>query len=289
MADEENVGMYGYETDEVAVSPFVFGLNAGNTFMTKCEWTPTGGKDGAELEAWEIVFNISGTEKSYRLFPVTKAFSKDGTNTEITDPNAPEMKEAYKDFRAICTHIAHAYISDEIYKVGINRPYSSFKEFVNVFTGLLPRDFATKPLDIFLQWQWQISTGRNRTYLDIPSKMKYGPWLKPAQLGTWEEVRLTEWVDNTQGVLKYGKRETATTDANGVVTYTEFHPITKNGWFMSSNFATQQKVGGASNQSTASNVTAHLAAQQPQNGQPVSTQAVAGVAQNTPTGKPNTW
>lgn len=222
---------YGYASDEVKVSPFSFGLNAGAARLTKFEWIPNGGKDGAEQEALDIVFTINGTDRSYRMFPVVKAFGKN--NEEITDPNAAEFKEAIVDFNARVTHILHAYIDSDSIKAGFSRPIANFKEFCQVAMSMLPKGYSEVPLDIFMQFQWQLKDGQERTYLEIPNKMKYGAWLKPAQPGTWTEHKVPNPGENVREALFY-------TNEKG-----EKHPFIKNGWFMNSNFANQQRAAGA--------------------------------------------
>jgi len=240
----EQTQMYGYESDEVVVSAFNFGLNPGKVFLIKFEWIPNGGQDGAEQEALDIVFNINGKDKSYRKFPIIKAFGKN--NEEITDPSAPEFKEAVKDFNAIITHIAHAFVDNDTYKAGMSRPITSFKHFCETVKSLLPRDTPTRPLDIFMQYQWNISRGQTRTFLEIPTKMKNGAWLKPAQSGNWEEHRLDNPKDNDKA-LWY-------TNEKG-----EEHPIWRNGWFMKNKNSYKQEEASsnsqASTQSTSSNTT----------------------------------
>lgn len=244
------VGGYGYASDEVKVSPFSFGLNAGVTFLTKFEWIPNGGKEGAEQEALDVVFTINGTEKSYRMFPIIKAFGEN--NEEITDPNHPKFKEAVTDFNARITHILHAFLDSETIKAGLSRPISSFKQFAEITMSLLPKNYKEIPLDIFLQYQWQLKGDQERTYLEIPSKMKYGAWLKPAQPGTWTEHKADSISESTKKALWY-------TNEKG-----EEHPFIKNGWFMLSNFATQQKSGASASDTTAT-VDTQAAAQNMQN------------------------
>lgn len=222
---------YGYASDEVKVNPFSFGGNFGNTKLIKFEWIPNGGKDGAEQEALDVVFSINGVEKSYRMFPIVKAFGKD--NEEITDPNAPEFKDAMIDFNARITHILHAFLDIDTIKAGFARPISSFKEFCQIAMSLLPKDYKDRSLDIFLQYQWQIDQGQGKTYLDIPKKMKYGRWLNAALPGKWEEKKVENPSDTTPRALWYENEKG------------EVHPFVKNGWFMNSNFAQQQKTGGA--------------------------------------------
>lgn len=249
MNENQQDSMYGgYVSDEVKSNSFLFGLNAGNTFLTKFEFIPNGGKDGAEQEAIDIVFNINGTDKSYRLFPIVKAFGKD--NQEITDPNAPEFKDAVTNLKAIVTHILHCFIDSEDIKAALSVPFKGFKHYATTAASLLPKDFAKKPLDIFLQYQWTIPQGKDRAYLEIPTKMKQGRWLTAAQPGTWIEVRKQNAADNDSQALKYGKAETATKDERGtIISFTEYHPIMKNGWFLNSNYANQQKDTSGTSQS----------------------------------------
>lgn len=221
---------YGYTSDEVKSSPFNFGLNAAHTYLTKFEWIPNGGKEGAEQEAIDIIFNINGVDKSYRLFPIVKAFGKN--NVEITDRNAPEFKDALADLNAKITHILHCFVEYDSIKAKFSRPIKSFKEFAQLAASILPPDFKTKPLDIFLQYQWTLKDDQKRTYLDIPGKMKYGKFLCAAQPGKWEKVEMENPTEN-DGQALYYKNEEGT-----------IHPFVKNGWFMTSNFAKQQKAAG---------------------------------------------
>lgn len=227
----EQGGAYGYASDETKVSPFNFGLNAGKTFLTKFEWINNGGAGGAEQEALEIIFNINGTDKSYRMFPVTQAFGKN--QEKITDPNAPEFKDAITTFNARVTHILHCFMDSDTIKASFSRPIKSFKEFCQIAMSILPKNYKDRVMDIFLQWQWQISKDNNRTYLDIPGSMKYGKWLcptvAPINSTEWTEKRADNPTDNTREALWYE-------DGAG-----NHHPFVKNGWFMNSNFAKQQR------------------------------------------------
>lgn len=220
---EDNSGSYGYEDDGGQQSGGLsFGLNAGVTNMVKFEFNPNGGKDGAEGEALDVVFNINGKDVSYRMFPVTKTFDKN--NVEITDPRHPEMKRAMKEFNAVIVHILHAFVSKETLKVALGVPIGSFKQFCNVATNVLPKNFNEVNLDIFAQWQWQLTGDNNKTYLRLPKNMKHGKWVCPhipPVGGEWEELRLN-------GALSYKD-----TDGNK-------HPFSRQKWFMESNFAEQQ-------------------------------------------------
>lgn len=252
----ENQNQYGYQDDAVAVSPFNFGLNAGVTKLKKFEWIANGGKEGAEGEALEIIFEINNKEKSFRQFPVTKAFTKEGG--EVTDPNAPEMEEARKTFSSVITHILGCFVAKDKLKAHFNQPMVTFKDYCTVAANALPRDFDTKVLDIFMQYQWNIREGQNRTFLEIPKSMKNGPWLCPAvvaQAGTaadgtvkpaeWVEERKEKPTDNDQNALRY-------VDGAGNV-----HPFTRYGRYVKGNLANQQKTRDAQAQdAAASNIAA---------------------------------
>lgn len=236
MSNTNEVAGYGYIDDEEQVgggSNLSFGLNAGTCFMTKFEGINNAGKDGAEGIALEIIFTINGTPKSYRLFPVTKAFidKKDGGG-ETEDPRHPAMKEAFKDFNAIMTHILHCFVPREDIVTAFGVPISSFQQYCNIAKGLLPTNYAQIPLDIFLEYQWQVNGENTITFLQIPKKMKHGKWLCkaiPPVDGEWTEIRKEDPKDNDNTALIYKD------GANNV------HPITRNGWYVKSNFANQQR------------------------------------------------
>lgn len=245
MANEPQTNMYGYASDDVAVSPFNFGLNASVTTLEKFEWIPNGGKDGAEQEALEIIFKINGTDKSYRRFPVTQGFDSNGQ--AVTDPNSSAFKDAVMTFNSIITHILHCFVDSEKIKTAMTaQPITSFKQFCQVSASLLPANFREIKLDIFMQYQWTIRAGQNRTYLEIPQSMKSGKWLCPAIPpvgGEWKEVRKENPSDNDQKALTY-------VDGAG-----NYHLFTRYGRYMKSNSANQQKTeDAASNDAAAANI-----------------------------------
>ena len=239
--------MYGYQSDEVKVNPFKFGLNTGAR-LTKFEWIPNGGKDGAEQEALEIIFTIAGVEKSYRRFPVTQAFGKN--NEVITDPNTPEFKEAIMQLSSCVTHILHCFTTPEAAKAKFNRPINSFKEYAQVAASCLPANFAEIELDIFLEYQWKIKEGNDRTYLDIPTSMKGGKWLVPTVkvIGDWKETRKADPDDKAQNALFYFDNGNPDTSNN-------MHPFTRYGRYVKSPRANQQfNENAAQNEAAGANI-----------------------------------
>lgn len=229
--NNQAMGGYGYQDDEVPQGGGLsFGLNAAKAKLVKFEWIPNGGKDGAEQEALDIEFQIRDRENNfkYRKFPVNEAF-KDGVKT--TDPK--EVAAARQELNAVVMHILGCFVSKDTLKQAFSVPISSFKEFCKIAEGLLPSNFREIPLDIFVQYQWQISGDNDRTYLELPKNMKQGKFLCPATSIDWQEVR-------TSKSLKY------VDPANPE----NIHPFQRGEFFMGSNWAKQQKEGGSGSHET---------------------------------------
>lgn len=241
--------MYGFTDDNVKTgSPFTFGLNSGITKMVKFEWTNKGGKEGAEMEALDIVFEINGKEVKYRQFPITKAF-EDGK--EIIDPTHPAMVSAINEFNALMTHILTCFVPKEDYVKNLQaQPITSFKMFCEILVGMLPKDYATIPLDIFMQYQYSIKGENTQTFLEIPKNLKHGKFLCRTipSVGTWKSVIQEQPDDKLRNALYYK-------DDEGNV-----HPFIRTGWYMNSPFAKQLKEeaidlsGSASNPNIAGTV-----------------------------------
>jgi hypothetical protein len=228
MSENLSVGGYGYQEESTPKSAGLnFGLNQRKARLTKFEWIANGGKDGAEQEALDIQFQIGEITKNYRKFPVTSAFfkEKDKAQITVTDPTHPAFKDAQIELSATLMHIMGCFVSKEDLKTALAKPISSFKDYCKILESLLPADYATKELDIFAQYQWQIGTDKEMTYLEIPKNMKQGKWLVPGTTNEWKEFR-------SDKTLKY-------VDINdGAVT----HPFERGEWFLASNFATKQSL-----------------------------------------------
>lgn len=233
MAEEKVIPMgYGFEDDNVQQSTMHFGGNFGHTYITKFELNTKAGKkdeqgNPTDGEALDVVFDINGTEKNYRLYPVLKAF--DENNTEITDPKHPAFQKAMKNFSQICVQIMKCFVDENDVKAALAKRIESFKDYVGILIGLLPKNFSEKKLDIFLQWGWQITGENDKTYLEIPKKVQYGKFLCAA-------------VEPVNGPWKLVTTEDGTEYRDGA---NNKHPyFSRSVWFNESNFAKQQKEGG---------------------------------------------
>jgi len=240
---------YGYSEHVPGEASIVFGLNAGNVRLTKFAWTANGGKDGAEMEAMDIMFTVKGKERGYKKFPIKKAFAKDpsnptGPNIEITDPNHPAIATAKQELSSVMVHILGCFVPKAEIQAALSVQIQNFKHFCSILQDLLPNNFDQVALDGFGVWQWQIGGEAKNTFLEFPKNMKHGRWLGKAidPISKWEKQQ-NPAASLSEVALRY-------VDADG-----NKHPFTRNGWFMESNFATQQKeaqsAGGQAMQNSA--------------------------------------
>lgn len=170
-----------------------FGLNTGK--LEKFELNPNSGKDGEPANAMDIVIKIGEKEVKQKIFETTKVFGKNG---EITDTESPEYQKAYaedvKTKKGLLTHYMKIYISEEVLTAKFKE--ASPKNFVDLFkfaqsaveAGI--KKAGDNTVDVFLQYQWQISVGQTMTFLELPKNLKDGAFIcktiKPE--GKWTEV-----------------------------------------------------------------------------------------------------
>ena len=230
---------YGYTDDSVKSSPFSFGLNAKAAKLKKFEYITNGGAGGSAGEAVEIVFDINGKDVSCRKFPVTKVFDKNGTEytTESTEEAKKLFRAAYDELNAWMVALLKCYVPAEQIQTALAVPINNFREYVGILRNLFPANTPTVELDIFMEYQWNITGENTRTFLQVPNKTKQGKFICAAVApvgGNWKAV-VVENPDNTERqALKY-------VDGAGNV-----HPFTRTGWYMNSNYAHMQEDGADS-------------------------------------------
>lgn len=216
---------YGYVEDTPQTEQLGFGLQAGTARLSKFEFNPNGGAEGAEQDCVDIVVSISGRDMNARTFPVTRAYDN---NVEITDPRHPEFQKALKVMNANIIHILKTFVTDEAIRTALSTPITSFEQFIRTCTALLPNGYQEVPLDTFLQYEWQIREDNDRTWLRLPKNIKHGHWLckhVPPVNGDWTE-KIT------------GGRLTYVDGSNNE------HPFIRGKWFTESAFARKQEQQG---------------------------------------------
>jgi hypothetical protein len=215
-----------------------FGLNTGAR-ITKIEYNPNGGKDGAELDAFDITVSVSDREYRNRLFDVTSIYDRDqGAPRELdltNEADKAEYAKAIGQVQGVITHAVKATgVTQEQITEAFTNPAKDFVEWGKIMVSLVPSDYDSKPVDVFLEYQWSIKEGNDQTYLTLPKNMKGGYFLCPSvspQEGSWEAV-------NDSNGLRY-------VDGAG-----NEHPFTRKENYMDSPKANQQG-GDESDQTTA--------------------------------------
>lgn len=210
-----------------------FGLNT-NVHLVKFELNPNAGANNTVGDALDIEFKVEEKEFKSRIYPVTKVY--DNKNVEITDVNSEAYIDGFnkevKQKNAVIIHVLKAIgVTEEQIKAQFAVPVESFAQFITGLITLIPADTRGRKLDLFLEYQWEITEGQERTYLQVPKKMIGGYFVCPAQTGTWKEVI-------TEGKLTY------VNETNNV------HPFTRTKDFMESNKAKLQELGKTDSNTT---------------------------------------
>ncbi len=117
-------------------------------------------------------------------------------NLQVHPDAKDEEAELINKFAAIKHVIKAVGVTDEqIAKATAN--VTDFIDGVEKVLGLLPNDFATKPVDVFTEWQLNIPNGQEQTFVTLPGNMKGGRFICPHvdAVGSWkEEVAPKEYI-----------------------------------------------------------------------------------------------
>jgi hypothetical protein len=217
-----------------------FGGNFGVATLAKFAYSPNVAKDGQEpREAIEIEILIGDKKSSAWINPVTKVVDKN--NNEITDKASQDYINGFNALmsqqNATVTHYLKAVgVTEDSLKAAFVNPVVSFADYATRVCSLLPIGYNSRPLDLFLEYQWNIGKKadgslNDKTYPTLPKNMKGGYFIVPAQPGVWAEKR------EEDGKLTY------------VNSNNQKHPFERDANFMSGNKGTQQVLGQAANAS----------------------------------------
>lgn len=224
--------MYGYQnsaelenSSENNQSGFNFGLNTGAT-ITKFEFNANGGVDNTPQECIEITVKVGEREFRNKFFPITRAWTKD--RQEITDTTSEEYIQGITlqtvAQNAVLTQYAQCFVNDATLQQAFKTPVSSFKDYAQILTRLVQSvpNWNTQPVDVFLQYQFEVKGDNKTTYLEVPKSVKHGVFICKSLGEGFTEVK-------TDKSLNYIKRDIV-------------HPFKRGAWFITSNFANVVKI-----------------------------------------------
>ena len=227
MSEEKNIFQVKANDESLqSKSSGVFGLNTGK--ISKFEFNDKAGKDGTDADAIDITVDIDGKEYYNRFFLGEEVF---GNGSLLKKGDEGYDKAFYAHYGQIVAVVKHALGVLGVEEAAMNAVLSELgnNDLVNGMKKLLtlvPNGFKDKSIDIFLEYQWKISTGQDRTFLTLPKNMKGGIFLCPhvAPEGKWKAV-------TDDGKLHY-------IDNGG-----KKHPFTRDAKFMGDKKAHQQGAG----------------------------------------------
>lgn len=212
----------------------VFGLNPlANLILFN--YNANVAKEGEPVrEAIEIILKAGDREYKDWVSPITKVYG--ANNTELTDASSEEYVKEYNKLlnqqKGLVTHYLKSVgVTEDAIKNAVANA-TSFATWAQALCGLLPADYSTRPVDLFLEYQWEIKEGNDTTFLTLPRNMKGGYFVVPHASGTFTEVR-------DENGLKY------VNEAN------QEHPFTRSKNYMESNKANRQGVGATPNGASA--------------------------------------
>ena len=217
----------------------VFGLNQG--FLTKIEYNPNAGADNSPADAVDITFMVGDREFRRRIYDVTRVYDKNGN--VLTDETSPEFIKLYNQnimqAMAVIVHAVKATgVTQQQIDAALATPPNNFADWAKIVTSLVPAGFQEKPVDGFLEYQWNISDGQDRTFLELPKNMKGGRFLCPSvtPVGSWTAEN--DWIEKDENGKEIHKSGFRYVDNAGNV-----HPFQRSKNYMESNKAIQQIEG----------------------------------------------
>lgn len=195
MSEVQQLQGFGFQDDGdkalQSKSSGKFGLNLGR--ITKFEYNPNSGKDGSTGDGFDITVEVGDRKYMQKIFAITKVFGKD--NTEITDQTDPQYITNFNNnmtqMKAVFTHFLKVFRTEAELKMAFQNPPASFADYFKLIESLKPDNFASIPVDVFLEYQWKIKGDNTRTFLQLPQNMKGGYFIGKAlpATGSWSEER----------------------------------------------------------------------------------------------------
>lgn len=167
-----------------------FGLNKGS--ISKFEFNPNAGKDGAAQDAVDLDVKVGDREFRSRKYLSEEVYNN---KNEKLKPGDEGYKEAYiAVYSQVIAVIKHALGALGVQAQAMSAATAGLNngqlvEGIKRLVALAPANYNTIPVDVFLEYQWSIPEGKDRTYLQLPKNMKGGAFLCSSMAGSWQEVR----------------------------------------------------------------------------------------------------
>ena len=192
----------------------VFGLNTG-VHISEFDFKDT---DKEGNQNYSVTIGVQIGDRVYRTFLYFNEGDKVYVKGELTSPGEEGYNEVYyaelSQKIAVLKHALKAVgvTQQQLDQVASTLDPTQLIVGIKAFMQLLPADYKSKSVDVFLEYQWSIKQDQKETFLELPKNMKSGYFLIPSvvAIGKWTEVRTPEelsYVDNagTTHPLKRGE------------------------------------------------------------------------------------
>lgn len=194
--------IFGIEADDKELKGKTsgeFGLNAGATVAEFAFLDKKAGEEGVDNDFMAVDLNFQVKDRLYysRHFLNQEVFGKDQAKLNPGDEGYEvRFWDTYVQTIAVVKHTLGALgvskdaIDQSLSVVDLNPT----DQFANLVTGLkammaiVPANYKQIPVDVFLEYQWQIGKDNKRTFPTVPKNMKGGAFVVPAMAGKWTEV-----------------------------------------------------------------------------------------------------
>lgn len=235
-----------FKPKEGGGSNLIFGLNQG-VKLEKFEYNDKASSDGSPANAIDVTLDVNGAKVMNRFFEITKVYDADKGGA-VEDDGSQAWADAYNQtvtqMNATLTHIVKATGTTQAQIDAALKNEVGFVDYAKIMESLAKLDNATD-LDFFAQYQWKIPSGKDKTYLEMPSNMKGGYFLVPhvPVKGQWTEEREWEVVIESENdgeektIKREGLRYVDSENPKNI------HPFERNQNFMESKKAIQQIKG----------------------------------------------
>ena len=205
-----------------------FGLNT-NCKFSLIDFTDKAGKDETEGNAVDINILVGDREFKRRVYDPTgkSLYGKD--NEQVAPDGEGYYDLLEKELTQTTAMVLHAVKATGVTQDAVNRAVAAtnpptWAAYVQVLISLLPSTYKQVDIDVFLNYQWNISEGQKVTFLELPKNMKQGSWVTTSIPGAeWKEIK------DDNGLMYVDKSGNK-------------HKISKSASFMEGNFAKQQKI-----------------------------------------------
>lgn len=164
------------------------------------------GKDSMTLDELKSLSSSNSFDKEFQA--ELQKLSKDDPFQKAFNSYVETLKSTLACIRnyAMAVGVKRGQIIEAI------KGKNDFASYSKAIINLLPKNYSTTPVDVFLQFQNKTSKSYDRTFLELPKNLKHGEFICPAVKGKFSEVKTKDELfyiedsNNSRHPFERGKR-----------------------------------------------------------------------------------